>query len=110
MILNVYSIYDVSVKAFMQPFFSQSNASATRSFSMAVNDPGTVMAKHPEDFFLFHVGWFDDEKGSLEKMTPGPAKLVGAFAVNRKLQLEESATMADEVRQPLKGDGDAKHA
>jgi len=62
---NVYSIYDIKALAFLQPFFSLNDRTACRAVGAVVNDAGTLLAKHPEDFVLFHVGEYEDTKGLL---------------------------------------------
>lgn len=74
MITSVFAVYDLKAKAFMQPFFSPMVATGIRAFSVAVNDPTTLISKHPEDFVLFHLGSFDDEIGRFVPL-PTPAQL-----------------------------------
>lgn len=61
--IEVFSVYDSKSKAFSQPFYSATVAVAIRNFTTACKDPNSQLAKHPEDFTLFHVGSFDDEIG-----------------------------------------------
>lgn len=70
--VKVYSIFDVKVGAYNQPFFAQSDGAAVRMFTDTVNgpvDPKTGMknhiAAHPEDYRLDRLGTFDDEFGAL---------------------------------------------
>lgn len=65
MISKIYSVFDIKAASYAQPFFSQSHATAIRAFSGAVNDPGTMLNKHPEDFTLNYMGEFDDQTGEL---------------------------------------------
>jgi len=77
---RLYSVYDLKAKAFLQPFFSVLDGTAIRAFSTAVNDPSTMLNKHPEDYILFYVGEFDDESGALSAAAQ-PVQLVMAAAV-----------------------------
>lgn len=63
--MNILSVYDRAAQAFGRPVFSQSIGAAIRSFQDEVNkrEPGNVMAEHPKDFDLFHLGSFDDCTG-----------------------------------------------
>lgn len=88
MITSVFAIYDSKAKAFMVPFFQASVATGMRAFTMAVNDPNTVLYKHPEDFTLFHLGSFDDELGRFVPL-PQPASLCMAPAVKESKPQEE---------------------
>ena len=69
--LNIYSIYDSAAKAYMQPFFVQTNGIAIRLFTDNVNSKDdNQVSKHPQHFTLFKIGEFDDQKGTIEPMTP----------------------------------------
>jgi hypothetical protein len=68
MLTNVFAIYDSKVEAFLQPFFSPTKGSAIRAVSEEVNNPQAQLAKHAEDFTLFHLGTFDDSNGALDKL------------------------------------------
>lgn len=70
MILQAYSLYDGKAKTFQQPFFLQNDDVAKRSFYELVNDEKTVVNRHPGDFCLYNIGSYDDEKGSMHKITP----------------------------------------
>lgn len=67
--LMVYSIRDAKAEAFMRPFFAPTNGMAMRSFRDAVNAGGEEpVAKHPEDYALYHIGYFDELVGELTRM------------------------------------------
>lgn len=70
--LNIYSIYDVKIAAFSQPYYSHTNGSALRAFADHVNDPQSQPNKHPEDYQLFHLGSFDDNTGEILATKPAP--------------------------------------
>lgn len=65
--LKVYTVYDSKVGAYLQPFFMQSRGQAIRAFSDSVNDTSTQFYKHAEDFTLFEIGEYDDEKGAFSQ-------------------------------------------
>lgn len=64
--LNVYSIYDTAVGAYMRPFFLQSDGQAQRMFKDLVQDKEHDVGKHPEDYSLVRIGSYNDQKGKLE--------------------------------------------
>lgn len=66
--LNVYTIYDSKVKAYMAPFMAQTNGAALRMFEDTVRDEKTVLNKHPEDYSLFAIATFDDSTGKYENL------------------------------------------
>lgn len=70
MLLNIFSVYDAKVEAYMQPFFSRSTGEAVRSFQDISSDPNHMISKHPEDFFLYHLGTFDDQTSVIEYINP----------------------------------------
>lgn len=65
MIMEIYSVRDKAVEAFLQPFFSPTLASAMRSLGVVVNDPNHEFAKHVKDYSLYRLGTFDDSNGVL---------------------------------------------
>lgn len=68
MILNVYSIYDSAAATYGRPFFLPSAGIAMRQFSDEVNRPAedNIFYKHPNDFFLYFLGKFNDETGEFD--------------------------------------------
>lgn len=67
--LSVFAIYDSKAQYFMKPFNLRNKGEAIRGFSDIANDSNTVVGKHPEDFVLFHLGYFDEVKGIFENLT-----------------------------------------
>lgn len=65
MIVQIFSIYDIKSKTFGQPFFSQTEGTARRSFQDLANDPQSQVNKYPDDFTLFLIGSFDDDDAEL---------------------------------------------
>lgn len=60
MLLEMFSIYDSKVGAYMTPQFLHSIGQATRWFSDILKDESSPIAKHPEDYTLFHLGSYED--------------------------------------------------
>lgn len=71
---EMLAIRDVKTQAFMTPWFSVNLQVAARGFKDAVNDPASTMHKNPEDFALYHLGSWEDGKGSYEQFAQ-PIKL-----------------------------------
>ena len=63
---KVFSIFDSKSMLFSQPFFSPTKGSAIRAFEQAVNDPKTDFNKYPNDFTLFEIGDWHEDKGIIE--------------------------------------------
>ncbi len=65
MLMQIYSIYDTAVGAYMRPFFSQADGDATRMFSDLCMDAEHPVGRHPEDYSLFRLGGFNDQDGKV---------------------------------------------
>lgn len=70
MILNVFSIFDSKVEAYMAPFFAPTRGAAIRMFEDAIVNQDGIFSKHSADFTLFHIGHFNDETGHIADFTP----------------------------------------
>lgn len=69
--LQVLATRDIVANVYGQPMFVPHIGMAIRSFGDECKrkEPGNVLAQHPEDFELWHLGEYDDETGAL---TPFP--------------------------------------
>lgn len=72
--LIMVAIHDSKSEMFGRPLFVRAFGEAERSFSDVVNDGTSDYAKHPGDFTLFHVGFFDDASGQVQPL-PSPVSL-----------------------------------
>lgn len=72
---GIYSIRDAAAGVFTAPTIDLTDESATRSFSQAVNNVGSMMNFVPSDFSLYRIGSLDVESGQIEPITP-PSMLV----------------------------------
>lgn len=90
--LCVYSIFDVKAGVFNTPFFQVNDQVAKRAFSDLVNDPQSMLFKHPEDFTLWRLGEFDDQLGDFEE-TKDHAREVVCNALIMKVQDENQETV-----------------
>lgn len=64
----VYAVRDSALQAFMNPFVAPSRGIALRSFMDEANRSESEMFKHPKDYELFWLGWFDEDSGHLEPL------------------------------------------
>lgn len=67
---RMFTVYDTKAKAYLPPFFLHREEMATRSFKDCVNSATHQFGKHPEDYTLYCVGTFDDDKGSFDTTIP----------------------------------------
>lgn len=95
--MHVFSIYDKATKVFNTPFFMLRREEALRAFKELVQDERTTISKHPEDFMLFDIGWFDTEKGELGSWPPEKVCTALDFPVVNKDQLKMELVSSEEV-------------
>lgn len=63
------SVQDVKAETFSPPVCSQNKATALRDFATAVNQPGSLLNSHPDDFVLHQVGLFDVVTGKISPVS-----------------------------------------
>lgn len=68
--LVMVAIRDEKAEAWLNPMFFLSEGQAIRSFADAVNSGEGDIGKHPEDFNLFRVGYFDQKSGMIDVTEP----------------------------------------
>lgn len=93
--LKVYTVYDSKAECYMQPFFMMNKGTALRAWQNTVNDQSTEFNRHPEDYTLFEIGEFDQEKGIV---IPHEAKISLGTALEFKKEMPPN--MAD-IRQAM---------
>lgn len=68
--MTACAVYDCKADAWHNPMFFQSKGQAHRSFSDAVNQKDSDFNRHPEDYAMYVVGYFNGEDGAM--MGHGP--------------------------------------
>lgn len=79
------AVRDRAVDAYNRPFVAPSRGAAIRSFMDEVNRkaPDNPMCDHPEDFDLYEVGYWDEDKGRVVTSDLHPLMIcVGKDVVN----------------------------
>jgi hypothetical protein len=84
MIHNVFSIYDSKAAAYLPPFILPRIEMGQRVFSDAINSKDHQFGKHPEDYTLFHLGTFDDERAYFEALGTPNSLGIGVEYVQTK--------------------------
>lgn len=85
--LNVYTIFDTAAAVYKRPFVAQADGEVLRVFKdMALNKDHEIGA-HPEDYSLWRIGTFDDNKAILvaetkECLATGTEMVASAQAVD----------------------------
>ncbi len=69
MLLQAFTVFDSKTEAYLKPFFCLSIGEAIRTFTDAVNEPGSPFNRHPADYTLFGIGSFDDSNMKLAATT-----------------------------------------
>ena len=59
----MYTIYDNKAEIYQVPFCARANGEALRIFANLANDETHPIGQNPEDYTLFRIGMFDQEKG-----------------------------------------------
>jgi hypothetical protein len=62
---KVFTCYDSKTEAYLPPFIMSTSAEAIRAFETTSNDPNSNMCRYPDDFTLFEIGTWDDDKGTI---------------------------------------------
>lgn len=89
--LKVFAVYDSKMEAYARPFNMLTVGQATRAFADVVNDANTEISKHPEDFTLFLLGEYDEQKGYYENL-PAPQALGQALEYHQGKKTYEKVT------------------
>jgi hypothetical protein len=63
MIYKVFSVYDSKALIFSNTFQFPTIGLAMRAFQQTVEDKNSSLNKYPEDFTLYEIADFDDNKG-----------------------------------------------
>lgn len=60
MILNAYTIYDVKSQSYSQPIYAVNDDVIKRLIVDSLMLPDSTLCRHPEDFIVYYIGFFDD--------------------------------------------------
>lgn len=60
MILNAYTIYDVKSATYASPILSVNDDVLKRLLVDSLILPDSTLYRHPEDFIVYCIGFFDD--------------------------------------------------
>jgi len=68
--MKVFAVHDSKLGAFLLPFYQLNSGMAVREFTDALKNPKSRFGMHPEDYCLYEIGEFDDEKGTFSNKIP----------------------------------------
>lgn len=92
--LEIFAVFDSAAAAYLPPFFTHNEQLATRSFIDTSNNPETSFFRHPADFTLFRLGYFDDQKAEFELLS-APQKIANALEL--KAHEEQQSELFNEI-------------
>lgn len=97
--MKIFSIFDSKIGTYNVPFFCVTEAEAIRSFSYVINqDPESVVYQYAEDYFLYQIGEFDQETGSVRSV---PQKSIcGGLSLKRSVPAFDSGAPASKTPTP----------
>lgn len=76
---KVFSVYDKKAMFFSSPIVVDYPAQAERAFMQECQNPNSQLHNCAEDFALFQIGEFDEQKGTMISL-PTPVHHVEAMA------------------------------
>lgn len=85
MLIRAFTVHDDKAMAFLPPFFYPAVGEAIRAFIDASLTTDHRFNKHATDYTLYSIGYFDDQKGTLE---PATAEAIGRADIMRSQFLE----------------------
>lgn len=81
---TLFTVYDTKAEAYLPPFNFNTIGQALRAFADMCNTPEHGFCRHPEDYTLFKLGTFDDQKALFDLETnPQP---LGTAIEYKKIQ------------------------
>lgn len=84
--LFVYATYDKKACVYSRPMFAPNDQSMLRSFSDVAQDKSHPIGKHPEDYTLWRLGTYDEEKGSFFQSKEDIKQVSSAIELVRPLE------------------------
>lgn len=99
-----YALYDATAKTFLRPVICTNDGDAIRLFTNWVNDEKkeTNISKYPEQFKMYYVGEWDDEKGVFDT-ADHPTEIIHGIQLIAKQ--DKRYTLEDLINTILKTQG-----
>lgn len=63
--MKMYAVKDKKAEAYLQPMSTATDGVAIRMIQGAMEQDNNL-SKHPEDFSLWHIGYYDELTGKIE--------------------------------------------
>jgi hypothetical protein len=68
--MKLFTVYDSASKTYSEPRAIKNERDAQDAFEMACKQEDNPFNKHPADYTLMELGWFDERTGILESQAP----------------------------------------
>lgn len=68
MTYKVFSVRDAKGEVFHPPFYKKTHGEAERDFTLLVRDEKSHVHQFPDDYDLYYLGEYDDQKGTFESL------------------------------------------
>ncbi len=94
---NIFTIYDSKAKAYLTPFFLHQDGMALRVFADCINDATHQFGKHPEDYTLFNIGSWSDDKAKF--LTNNPISIATGIELKTFQDLSEMKEFNEEQQK-----------
>lgn len=82
--MKILTVYDSKAEYFFQPFYAKATNEAIRIFKDMANNPKSAIAHHPEDYSLFEIGEFDEDKGDIVLYESKKSLGLASYFVNKE--------------------------
>jgi len=66
--LKAFSIRDSKGEIYNTPFFKNTHGEAERDFRMLCKDEKSMVFQYPDDFDLYYIGEYDNQKGTMSSL------------------------------------------
>lgn len=85
--LGLYVVRDLKAETLVGNIVHAHNPTPViRGLADAVNDGKSIVAKNPEDFEVWQIGYLDEETGDIYPMDGGPQRITTALALRTEQQ------------------------
>lgn len=68
MLRKAYAVRDAKAGLYDKPFYQHTHGEAERSFAQGCKDEKSNLSQFPEDYDLYYLGIYDDEKGLFQSL------------------------------------------
>lgn len=98
MLLRLCTVFDAAAAVYLPPFTVRAIGEAKRMVLQTMGDPNTLIAKHPEQFYLFEIGTYDDSTGVI---APGREHVLVGKALDLKAEASGPGVRRAADQNPL---------